>query len=62
GGAGFAGDGRSPQGGAYGGGAGFAGDGRSPQGGAYGGGAGFAGVASREALQGGALIDEPSSS
>jgi small-conductance mechanosensitive channel/CRP-like cAMP-binding protein len=34
GGAGFAGDGRSPQGGAFNGGAGFAGDGRSPQGGA----------------------------
>ena len=43
GGAGFAGDGRSPKGGASSGGAGFAGDGRSPKGGASNGGAGFAG-------------------
>src|SRR4051812_30357378 len=43
GGAGLAGDGRSPQGGAFDGGAGLAGDGRSPQGGAFDGGAGLAG-------------------
>src|SRR5881394_566922 len=43
GGAGFAGDGRSPKGAASNGGAGFAGDGRSPKGAADGGGAGFAG-------------------
>ena len=55
GGAGSAGDGRSPQGGALNGGAGSAGDGRSPQGGALNGGAGSAGDG--RSPQGGALDD-----